>query len=96
MINEVEDEAWFSMGMTKEEKLEHGDLGEITYSSNFSVVVRDIVISISAFRRCGESISPVLIDLFNVFFTVKLSRREKYERAPMDGPRMIGENYLHV
>lgn len=39
---------------------------------------------------------PLLIDLSNNFFLVKLSRKGEYERALLDCPWMIGGNYLHV
>lgn len=39
---------------------------------------------------------PMLIDLGNDFFIVKLLNREEYERALSDGPWMIGDHYLHV
>lgn len=39
---------------------------------------------------------PILIDLGNDFSIVKLYKREEYERALLDGPWMIGENYVHV
>lgn len=37
-----------------------------------------------------------MIDLSNNFYIVKLNKREEYERALLDGPLMIGDNYLHV
>lgn len=39
---------------------------------------------------------PLLIDLSNNFFIVKLSRKEEYDRALLDSPWMIKDNYLHV
>lgn len=39
---------------------------------------------------------PMLIDLSNNYFTVKVYRWEEYERALLDGPWMIGDNCLHV
>src|SRR3954467_8924873 len=39
---------------------------------------------------------PLLIDLGNDFFIVKLINREEYERALSEGPWMIGDHYLHV
>lgn len=39
---------------------------------------------------------PILIDLSNNYFIVKLNKREEYERALLDEPWMISENYLHV
>lgn len=38
----------------------------------------------------------MLIDLSNDFYIVKLLRKKEYDRALLDGPWMIGENYLHV
>lgn len=42
------------------------------------------------------SVEPLLIDLGNDFYIVKLFGREEYERAMMEGRWMIGDNYLHV
>lgn len=39
---------------------------------------------------------PLLIDLSNNFFIVKLYRRDEYECVLMDGSWMIGDNYLHI
>lgn len=39
---------------------------------------------------------PMPIDLSNNYFILKLYKREEYERALLDGPWMIGDNYLHV
>lgn len=39
---------------------------------------------------------PILIDLGNDFFIVKLSRRGEFERALSECPWMIGDDYLHV
>lgn len=39
---------------------------------------------------------PLLIDLGNDFFIVKLINIEEYECALSEGPWMIGEYYLHV
>lgn len=39
---------------------------------------------------------PMLIDLCNDYFTVKLHKKEEHERALLNGPWMIGEHYLHV
>lgn len=39
---------------------------------------------------------PLLIDLGNDFFNVKLYNQEEYERAMTEGPWMIGDNHLHV
>lgn len=46
---------------------------------------------------CVETQSePILIDLRNNYLIVKLYRREKYERALLDGLWMIRDNYLYV
>lgn len=39
---------------------------------------------------------PMLIDLSNNFFIVKLYRKEEYEQVLPDGSWMIGDNYLHI
>lgn len=39
---------------------------------------------------------PLLIDLGNDFFIVKLGTRDEYEQALMEGPWVIGDNYLHI
>lgn len=39
---------------------------------------------------------PLIIDLGHDFFIVKLSRREENDRALMEAPWMIGDNYLHI
>lgn len=39
---------------------------------------------------------PMLIDLGNNFYIVKVYMREEYERALLDGPWLIGDNYPHV
>lgn len=38
----------------------------------------------------------ILTDLSNEFFIAKLYRKEEYEGVLLDGPWMIGENYLHA
>lgn len=38
----------------------------------------------------------MLIDLSNDYFIVKLYKNVEYERMLLDGPWMIGDNYLHV
>lgn len=39
---------------------------------------------------------PLLIDLGNGFFIVKLAYMEEYVRAMSEGPWLIRDNYLHV
>lgn len=39
---------------------------------------------------------PLLIDLGFDFFIVKLGTKEEYYRDLLEGPWMIGDNYLHV
>lgn len=38
----------------------------------------------------------MLIDLGNDYFILKLGSCSEYERALIEGPWLIGENYLHV
>lgn len=39
---------------------------------------------------------PMLIDLGNDFFIVKIGRGDEVERVLTEGPWLIGENYLHI
>lgn len=39
---------------------------------------------------------PLLIDLGNDLFDIKLTSREEFIKALCEGPRMVGDNYLHV
>lgn len=42
------------------------------------------------------SVNPLLIDLGNNLYIMKLFGREEYEQAMREGPWMIGVNYLHI
>lgn len=42
------------------------------------------------------SVEPLLIDIGNEFYFVKVIVREEYERAMTEGPWIIGDNYLYV
>lgn len=44
----------------------------------------------------GTQDDPLIIDPGNDYYIVKLLNRAKYVRALSEGPRMIGDNYLHV
>lgn len=43
-----------------------------------------------------DSSGPLLVDLGNDFFIVKISSRERFVIAPSEGLWIVGENYLHV
>lgn len=43
-----------------------------------------------------ENASGASPDLSNNFFLVKLHKKEEYDKALLDGPWMIGDNYLYV
>lgn len=96
-IEESNEGTWFGIGMTREEKI------EARRPWRNALIIKLVGRSIgyhhhwrhqqTMWRTQGE---PLLIDLGYEFFIVKLSRREEYERALSEGPRMIGDNYLHV
>lgn len=91
-VEDRDDDAWFGMGMLRGEKL------EAQRPWRNSVIIKLIGRSIKyhfLWRRCTQD-EPLLTDLGFDFFMVKLGRREEYERALMEGPWMIWDNYLHV
>lgn len=88
---------WLGMGMTKEEKIAARRpwrksliIKLVGRSIGYQYLYRRIQ---AVWRMQSES---TLIDLSNDYFIVKLYGREEYERGLLDGPWMIGDNYLHV
>lgn len=97
IIEEGNGETWFGMRMTKEEKIEARRPWR--NSLIIKLIRRNIRYHylwkhIQAMWRTRTE--PLLIDLSNNFFIVKLYGREEYKRALLDIPWMICENYLHV
>lgn len=92
-----DDEEWFGIGMTREEKI------KVRRPWRNSLIIKLISKSIGyhyLWRRIQAmwriEDEPQLIDLGYDFFIVKVGRREEYEHALLEGPCMIGDNYLHV
>lgn len=97
LVEEGDGVSWFGMGMTKMEKMEARRpwrnsliIKLVGRSIGYQFLWRRIQ---AMWKTQGE---PMLIDLSNNFFIVKLNKREEYERALLEGPWMIGDNYLHV
>lgn len=92
-----DDGSWFSMGMTREEKIEaRRPWWNILF---IKLVSRPIGYhylwrQLQSMRRTQSE--PLLISLGNDFFIVKLGGCTEYERALTEGPWLIGDNYLHV
>lgn len=97
VIEEGDDETWFGMGMTRAEKIEERRSGRnnlIIKLVGRTIGYQYLWKQIQAMWRTESEF--MLIDLSNHFYIIKLYRREEYERALLDGPWMIGDNYLHV
>lgn len=96
-IEEGTNGSWFSMGMTHKEKIEARR--PWWNSLIIKLVGRPIGYHYlwqrlqSMWRTQSE---PLLIDLGNAYFIVKLGGRADYERALTEGPWLIGDNCLHV
>lgn len=91
VIQEGEDESWFSIGMTREQKIEgrrpwRGSL--IVKLIGRSIGYHKFLRRIQAMWRTQDDLLP--IDLGFKFFVVKLGKREGYERALTEGSWMIG------
>src|SRR4051812_24845514 len=85
-IEEVVDETWFSIEMTKEEKLDAWRTWRnclIIKLFGRNTGYNYLWLRIQALWRTQTP--PLLIDLLNDIFNVKLGRRDMYERALMDG-----------
>lgn len=97
MVEEGDKVTWFGMGMTREEKI------AVKRPWRNSLIIKLVGRSIgyqylykriqAMWRMHSE---PMLIDLSNNYFIFKLYKREEYESALLDGPWMIGDNFLHV
>lgn len=92
LIEEVDGESCFRIGMTNEEML------EARRSWRNSVIIKLVGISMGyhcLWRRFQvmwrTQMEQLLIDLLNEFFIVKLGRHEEFIRALSEGPWMIGE-----
>lgn len=97
LIEEGDDESCFGIEMTREEKM------ETRRPWRNSVIIKLVGRSIKyhyLWRRIRvmwrTQVEPLLIDLANDFFIVKLGRREEFIRALSERPWMIRDNYLHV
>lgn len=97
VIDKVNDEPSFWIGMTREEKWEAqcpwwNSL--IVKLMGWSIGYHYLWMRIQATWRTQTE--PLLIDLGNDFYIIKLYGREEYNRAMSEGPCMIGNHYLHM
>lgn len=97
LIEECADGTWVGWGMSREEKIE----ARRPWRNSLIVkLVRRPIGYHYLWRRLRAmwrtQDDPLLIDLGNDFFVVKLLNREEYERALSEGPWMIDDHYLHV
>lgn len=97
VVEEGDDETCSRIGMTREEK------AEACRQWLSSLIIKLVGRSIDyhyLWRRLQAmwrtQAEPLLIDLGNDFFIVKLLNIEEYEQALSNGHWLIGDNYLHV
>lgn len=96
-VEEGDGKTWFGMDMTQEEKIE----ARRPWCKNLIIRVVGYPVGyyylwrrIQALRR--TQVEPLLIDLGNDFFIIKLTCVAECVRALCDGPWVGGDNYLHV
>lgn len=97
LVEEGDGKTWFGMCMPREEKIK----ARRPWCN--SVVIRMVGRSVGyhyIWRQIQSmwrtQVEPLLIDLGNNYFIVKLTSREECIRASCDGLWMVGGNYLHI
>lgn len=94
-LDDEEDESF--MGLTKEEKIESRKAWRMSVIIKLigrSIGYHYLLRRLHAMWKIQHPFS--LIDLSNDFIIVRLSHKDYFEMALINGPWIIGENYLHV
>lgn len=96
-VVEDNDGPWFSMGMSKEEKIKARRPWR--WSLIVKLVGRNIgyYILLRRLQNLWKTQQPfMLIDLTNDFYIARFSNKQDYEGALFNGPWVIFDHYLHV
>lgn len=96
-LEEMDDGQWFSMGMTKEEKIEARKpwrLNLIIKMVGRSIGYQLLLRRLQAMWRPQQPFT--LIDLSNNYFIARFTNKQDYEVALLNGPWFISIHYLHI
>lgn len=97
IVEEDDVAPWFSMGMTKQEKIDARWLWRMCLIIRLvgrSVGCHFLHNHLQSLRKCQGSF--ILIDLTNDCYIAKFTKKSDYEGAMLNGPWVVSDHYLHV